>query len=135
MDATGSDAESERGSRTTGVRVVGLILVAALTVLVVAGCTVTRSGGGSAPTHPVSAAVATAVPFVWPLTATAGTIVCPGRGALVIEVDGRPYALNAAAKSAGFVNIDAVWADDPAVSGAKVDLQGLTDYASAACGY
>lgn len=114
---------------------VGLLVVAALLVLVPVGCTVARSGGGSPQTHQVSADVAATVPFAWPLTAAEGTIYCLGTGVLVIEVDGQKYALDAPAKSAGYVDIDAVWADDPHVSGAKIDLQGLTDYATTVCGY
>ena len=130
---TAAEGANDRG--TTQGRVVGRLAVASLAVLLAAGCTVTRPDVGSAPTHPVSADLATTVPFTWPLTAADGTIYCPGHGVLVIEVDGHKYALNASAKTAGYVNIDAVCADDPHVAGAKIDLQGLTDYASTACGY
>ncbi|MBF4161446.1 DUF2511 domain-containing protein [Nocardioides acrostichi] len=66
----------------------------------------------------------------WPLTVEYGALTCRivksgGREAssVTIRVPGAQYALNGVARSMSpFQNVDPIWADNPDIKGAKLDL-------------
>lgn len=81
----------------------------------------------------------------WPLAVSSGLLRCvrpvrerPDLHALLVEADGRQYALNGGARDHaarhGWLPIAAVWRDNPAIPGSKVPLSALLARASALCG-
>ncbi len=73
----------------------------------------------------------------WPLTTTKGVLACDGSdgfGAATIATGGKVYALNGIAKGwdAG-LDIDPIWADNPAIAGTKKDIGVLIDRALRLC--
>jgi len=115
------------------------VLIGCLGMLVVVGaiavsCAIISSNGG--PKEAVANRdVATVMDEEWPLTVDEGTILCPGGGQLVFEVDGIEYALNGLAKGAGYADIEPIWRDDPDVDGLKVNIEWLISYGNTNCGY
>lgn len=69
----------------------------------------------------------------WPLTVEAGTLRYEPPGRAVFEHDGTAYALNGLASSAGYADIDPIWADREGFEdlGLKVNISPLLDDALA----
>lgn len=70
-----------------------------------------------------------AMGYEWPLTVATGTLGCgftaSGQPAVVFRPKGSQdwYAVNGTAKSVGsFKDLNPIWADDPAIPGAKTDI-------------
>lgn len=90
---------------------------------------------GDGDEHAVSAETASSEGWEWPLTVDSATVFCSGSGRLVINAEGKNYALNGLAKGDGLPALNPIWKDDPDVSGLKIDVGGLTEWATQACGY
>lgn len=61
----------------------------------------------------------------WPLTVDTGELRCEGASAVVFVVDGTEYGVNGSALSAGYPEIDPIWADDPSGNAPKMDIGPL----------
>ena len=82
----------------------------------------------------------------WPLTVNSGTISCdpvppvpgmPNVQLVTFTSNGRTYALNGIAlgfaKRRGWLDIRAIWKDDPAIPGLKIDISPLINRGLALC--
>lgn len=78
----------------------------------------------------------------WPLTVREGKIACiPGPvvpgirrvDAVVLHSRGKTYALNGAAKSRGYLPIEPIWKNDPAIPGLRINIGPLIDLALKEC--
>jgi len=97
------------------------------------------SCSGKSDDHTVNAEKAQVLGGQWPFSVPSGTVDCQAQGSASVVTfkptgAGIVYALNGTAKSAGYADPDAIWLDDPAVPGAKINISWLTDYGLAICG-
>jgi hypothetical protein len=74
----------------------------------------------------------------WPLTVDRGELSCNGSGGVGEVVftskDGTEYSVNGLAKGTGkYTDIMDIWADDPSVSGLKIDMGPLTEKGLSLC--
>ena len=101
--------------------------------------TLLSNDGGSSSNAPVVTSDGLAVSRAdfgadWPLTVESGVLSCIAPSSVVIEANGRMYAVNGAAKSqTGLAAIDAIWADNPSVAGLKKDIAPLVDKGLTLC--
>lgn len=67
----------------------------------------------------------------WPLTVDEGVLRCDGpaaAGAVFFETKGRQYPVNGIARGrSNGIEIDEIWADDPDIPGAKLNIGVLID--------
>jgi hypothetical protein len=71
-------------------------------------------------------------PGTWPLTLDAVTIGCDGHNPWV-RVGSTFYALNGAGRTAGYSDIDPIWAYEPAAAGLKMNIAPLRADAEKLC--
>lgn len=70
----------------------------------------------------------------WPLTVSSGTLRCEGAGAVLFRSpDGTDYAVNGTALTAGYGDIDPIWAADPTALAPKMNIGPLIDLGLALC--
>jgi glucose/arabinose dehydrogenase len=69
----------------------------------------------------------------WPFTVESGTLRCIAGQAVVFEANGIVYAVNGVAESQGFANVEAIWRDDPAVEGLKVNIGPIIERGRTLC--
>jgi len=70
----------------------------------------------------------------WPLTVDSGEIECIDDYFIVFHVtNGKTYALNGAATSRGFPEIDPIWRDNPNLPGIKINIGPLIGRGLALC--
>jgi len=70
----------------------------------------------------------------WPLTVDSGTLRCEGDAVTFETTDGDIYAVNGTAKTTtDYPDIDAIWADDPALAGLKKNIGPLIDQGLKLC--
>jgi hypothetical protein len=71
----------------------------------------------------------------WPLTVDSGQVSCePGSRVLFTAPDGTKYSLNGLAKGQHkWKDIDAIWADNPDISGTKINIGDLIDAGLKTC--
>jgi hypothetical protein len=80
----------------------------------------TRPGGSTEPAQPAR--------DHWRLTVESGTLHCDGDAVTFETADGRTYAVNGTAIGRHeHPEIDAIWADDPALAGLKKNIGPLID--------
>lgn len=65
----------------------------------------------------------------WPLTVDSGTVRCEDGGLVLFEADGTTYAVNGTAMSQRpeLPEVDEIWADNPDIPGAKIDIGPVLD--------
>jgi hypothetical protein len=67
----------------------------------------------------------------WPLTVESGTLRCEGSGGVgdvTFSATGKTYWVNGTAKATErYADFSEIWADDPSVSGLKINAGALTD--------
>lgn len=64
----------------------------------------------------------------WPLTVDEGVLRCdPVDQVIFTGPDGNEWQVNGAAASAGYDDIEPIWADNPSIDGAKVNISPLID--------
>lgn len=73
----------------------------------------------------------------WPFTKDKGTLTCKGTkklGEVVLTADGVSYAVNGTAKGTKkYQPLEKIWADNPAIPGAKKNLVDIIDKGLALC--
>ena len=69
----------------------------------------------------------------WPLTVEIGEVECIDGFVAVFHQNGKAWALNGAAQTRGYPEIDPIWRDNPSIPGAKVDIGVLTELALKQC--
>lgn len=73
----------------------------------------------------------------WPLTVESGTLRCKpflkDLHLLTFEAEGQVWALNGTAAGQGFPFIDPIWADNPEIAGAKINIRPLLELAQSLC--
>lgn len=70
----------------------------------------------------------------WPLTVDQGKLRCESPSAVVFTApDGSEYAINGAASTQGYAEIDPIWRNNPDISEAKVNIGPLIDDGLALC--
>lgn len=69
----------------------------------------------------------------WPFTTEEGMLLC-NEGSVTFLSDGAVHAVNGTAKDrTGFPGVDAIWADNPAIPGAKMDIGPIIEAGLALC--
>lgn len=63
----------------------------------------------------------------WPFTVSSGRLRCESGSAVVFATGGNEYAVNGAASSQGYPDIDPIWRDNPDIPGTKVNISPLID--------
>lgn len=121
---------------------VALAIVGLAAALVVGAC-----GGGAPevtqaapaatypPTDPTSKTISRAdYGDAWPLTVESGILSCQPPSAVVfVASDGTAYAVNGTAESAGYAEIEPIWADDPDPYIPKISIGPLIQNGLALC--
>lgn len=71
----------------------------------------------------------------WPLTVKTASVDCIASRApsAILRVDGKTYALNGVARSAGFKSVALLWRDNPQIPGTKIPLTPLIRAALREC--
>jgi hypothetical protein len=70
----------------------------------------------------------------WPLTVESGTVACEQGTEIVFTADDTTYAVNGSALSSRqWPEIDAIWADNPGIPGAKIDISDLISAGQELC--
>ncbi|MDO9485388.1 MAG: DUF2511 domain-containing protein [Actinomycetota bacterium] len=70
----------------------------------------------------------------WPLTVEGGTVRCEDGQVTFEAPDGARYAVNGTAlQNSGLPKINPIWADNPAISGSKIDISPIIDTGLAIC--
>jgi hypothetical protein len=69
----------------------------------------------------------------WPLTVDEGTLHCHSHAIVFTDPDGNEWAVNGQAISAGYAEIDPIWADNPDIDGAKLNLSALNPFGLTIC--
>jgi hypothetical protein len=73
----------------------------------------------------------------WPLTVESGTLRCrpfmSNLHILTIEVGGTVYAVNGTAIGQGYADIEPIWAPNPKIPEAKINIGRLIDLAKSLC--
>jgi hypothetical protein len=64
----------------------------------------------------------------WPLTVDEGIVRCEGAGEVYFTADGTTYSVNGLAMgNSDLPDIDVIWADDPEISGLKINISPIID--------
>lgn len=83
------------------------------------------------------ALTAETVDFPWPFTVDGGSVECRDGFEIVFVSDGNAYPLNGAATNnaaeRGYLPLQQIWADDPAVPGARVSITPMLNLGLAEC--
>ena len=71
----------------------------------------------------------------WPLTVESGTVTCENGSQVIFAApNGTRYAVNGTAMSqTDLPRIDEIWAPDPTIDGAKVNISPIIDAGLALC--
>lgn len=69
----------------------------------------------------------------WPLTVERGEVECMDGFIAVFHQNAKTWALNGAAQTRGYPEIDPIWRDNPAVPGTKINIGVLTELALQQC--
>ena len=70
----------------------------------------------------------------WPFTVDSGVLNCEGAGAVYFTSEGTKYAVNGTARGASDApDVDAIWADDPQMTGLKINIGALIQDGLALC--
>jgi hypothetical protein len=96
------------------------------------------SCSGKSDDHVVNAERAQVLGGQWPFSVASGTVDCKLKGAgkvVTFKPTGSDtvYAVTDTADSASYADLDPIRLDDPAVPGAKINIDWLTDYGLAIC--
>lgn len=111
-------APVKKGGFDTGCVPILLILVG---IIVVGFVWNAVAGGPSHTKHVTRSDYGTA----WPLTFDSATIGCANGSDPYVQVDSIRYGLTGTAEADGYSSVNAIWADDPASPGLKVDISAL----------
>ena len=69
----------------------------------------------------------------WPLTVDAGTLECSRGLIYTFTADGKTWAVNGTAAARGYADIEPIWAPNPNIPEAKIDIGPLIDLAKSLC--
>ena len=69
----------------------------------------------------------------WPLTVEKGEVECIDGFIAVFHHEGKTWALNGAAQSRGYPEIELIWRDNPSIPGFKINIGPLIDLALKQC--
>ena len=70
----------------------------------------------------------------WPFTVERGQLSCAGASAIVFTADGTEYAVNEAAREAGYAALDPVWRSSPIIPALKVSVAPVIERGLDLCG-
>jgi hypothetical protein len=93
-----------------------------------------QAGGSDDDPGAVSKADFEADGRIWPLTVESGAVACESGTEIVFTAEGTTYAVNGSALASGqWPEIDAIWADDSGIPGAKLNISDLITAGQSLC--
>jgi Protein of unknown function (DUF2511) len=107
-----------------------MVVLAILAVATLTGCGSGSGGSSSAGTSAANGVNLSKSDFgpAWPLTVDQATVRCENGNAVVLDANGTTYAVNGAAKTeTDYPDVQAIWRDNPALPGTKVDIGPVID--------